>query len=63
MCHSLGYKVVAEGVEDGDTVELLAAMGCDMVQGYWLTPPLPIDEMLVWLATGRTLSDTGRKLG
>lgn len=63
MCHSLGYKVVAEGVEDGDTVELLAAMGCDMIQGYWLTPPLPIDEMLVWLATGSTLSDTGRKLG
>ena len=63
MCHSLGYKVVAEGVEDEDTAALLETMGCDMIQGYWLTPPLPIDEMLVWLTTGRPLSNTSRKIG
>ncbi len=62
MCHSLGYKVVAEGVEDDETAELLKAMGCDMIQGYWLTPPLPIDEMLVWLS-GHTTSGVSRKLG
>lgn len=49
MCHSLGYKVVAEGVEDETTAELLREMGCDMIQGYLLTPPLPFDDILVWL--------------
>ena len=49
MCHSLGYQVVAEGVEDQATVDLLRAMGCDMIQGYVLTPPLPFNEMLAWL--------------
>lgn len=63
MCHSLGYKVVAEGVEDEGTAELLESMGCDMIQGYWLTPPLPIDEMLEWLTTGHALPATSRKLG
>lgn len=50
MCHSLGYKVVAEGVEDDNTAELLEGMGCDMIQGYLLTPPLPFDELVAWLA-------------
>ena len=50
MCHSLGYKVVAEGVEDDKTAELLEGMGCDMIQGYLLTPPLPFDELVAWLA-------------
>lgn len=50
MCHSLGYKVVAEGVEDDKTAELLEGMGCDMIQGYLLTPPLPFDELVAWLS-------------
>lgn len=49
MCQSLGYQVVAEGVEDQDTANLLEAMGCDMIQGYMLTAPLPLSEILVWL--------------
>lgn len=49
MCHSLGYQVVAEGVEDADTRDLLEAMGCDMIQGYLLTPPLPLESLLHWL--------------
>ncbi|SFL86148.1 EAL domain-containing protein [Marinobacter zhejiangensis] len=49
MCHSLGYQVVAEGVEDEATLALLKSMGCDMIQGYLLTPPLPIRELLTWL--------------
>jgi EAL domain-containing protein (putative c-di-GMP-specific phosphodiesterase class I)/GGDEF domain-containing protein len=49
MCHSLGYKVVAEGVENEETLNLLADMGCDEVQGYYLTPPLPLGGMIEWL--------------
>ncbi|MGC8120425.1 EAL domain-containing protein [Marinobacter sp. VGCF2001] len=49
MCHSLGYTVVAEGVEDEQTLALLEDMGCDLVQGYFLTRPLPYDELIEWL--------------
>ncbi|MDX1459393.1 MAG: GGDEF domain-containing phosphodiesterase, partial [Marinobacter sp.] len=49
MCHSLGYTVVAEGVEKQETLDLLELMGCDMIQGYLLTPPLPFEELTAWL--------------
>ncbi len=49
MCQSLGYQVVAEGVEDEDTADLLEDMGCDMIQGYVLTTPLALPEILEWL--------------
>ena len=41
--------VVAEGVEDEETLSLLHDMGCDLVQGYFLTRPLPFNEMVDWL--------------
>lgn len=50
MCHSLGYQVVAEGVEDEGTANVLEAMGCDMIQGYVLTPPGSLTSILDWLA-------------
>ncbi|MCK5865333.1 EAL domain-containing protein [Marinobacter adhaerens] len=62
MCHSLGYQVVAEGVEDEVTANLLRDMGCDMIQGYLLTPPLPFDEMMDWLDKNHQQPDH-RKLG
>lgn len=50
MCHSLGYQVVAEGVEDQATADLLKEMGCDMIQGYLLSQPLSLERMLDWLS-------------
>ena len=47
--HALGLKVVAEGVENKETYELLAALGCDLAQGYCLSPPLPADGLSRWL--------------
>lgn len=49
MCHSLGYSVVAEGVEDEATAKLLREMGCDMIQGFLLARPLPFNDALDWL--------------
>lgn len=49
MCHDLGYEVVAEGVETPHTCDSLKAMGCDYIQGYYLTRPLPFDDLLMWL--------------
>jgi len=53
MAHSLGYALVAEGVENEATNTLLKELGCDTIQGYWLTPPVPLDTLKVWLADYR----------
>jgi diguanylate cyclase (GGDEF)-like protein len=47
----LGLDVVAEGVEDQATWDLLASMNCDLVQGWHLARPMPTGELLTWLAT------------
>ena len=50
LAHSLGMKVVAEGVEDEATWDLLEAMECDMVQGYYLSRPLSVQKFELWLS-------------
>lgn len=40
LAHSLGLKVIAEGVEDGDTLKALAEQGCDFIQGYHISEPI-----------------------
>jgi EAL domain-containing protein (putative c-di-GMP-specific phosphodiesterase class I) len=47
--HALDLEVVAEGVEDADTYAYLAQEGCDTVQGYLMSPPLPPDRFSEWL--------------
>ena len=39
LCHGLGHRVVAEGVEDDETMRLLASLGCDLVQGFGVSRP------------------------
>jgi EAL domain-containing protein (putative c-di-GMP-specific phosphodiesterase class I) len=45
LAHSLGLQVVAEGVETEPALKLLAAMGCDLAQGYLLARPMPFHEL------------------
>jgi diguanylate cyclase (GGDEF)-like protein len=47
--HNLGLHVVAEGVEDAATLSMLAAMGCDELQGYFISRPVPADRFNSWL--------------
>jgi EAL domain-containing protein (putative c-di-GMP-specific phosphodiesterase class I) len=49
---NLGIRVVAEGVESVDAWQRLAAVGCDVVQGYVLTRPLGALDLDRWLAEG-----------
>ncbi|MBI4492094.1 MAG: diguanylate cyclase [Chloroflexi bacterium] len=47
--HDLGLAVVAEGVEDQASWNLLASLGCDSVQGYHMSRPLAPDDLQQWL--------------
>ena len=49
LAHNLGLTASAEGVESGDTLALLAAMGCDAAQGYFIGMPLPVPDFEDWL--------------
>lgn len=49
--HNLGMKVIAEGVEDERTCERLGALGCDEVQGYYLSRPMPASDFIGWVKT------------
>jgi diguanylate cyclase (GGDEF)-like protein len=51
--HNLGLVVLAEGVEDVTTWNLLRDLGVDLAQGYFMSRPLPGDELMTWLATSR----------
>ena len=44
LAHNLGLSVVAEGVETDSALKLLAELGCDVIQGYLISKPLPSDE-------------------
>ncbi len=51
LARDLGLRIVAEGVEDRRTYELLATMGCSAVQGFLVSAPLSADELRKWVAT------------
>jgi EAL domain-containing protein (putative c-di-GMP-specific phosphodiesterase class I) len=48
--HCLGLRVIAEGVEDAASLELLRRHGCDLVQGYHLGRPVPAESLLAPVA-------------
>jgi EAL domain-containing protein (putative c-di-GMP-specific phosphodiesterase class I) len=48
--HSLELRVVAEGVEDTDTLRYLQGIGCDLAQGYFIGRPMSGDAVLEWTA-------------
>jgi diguanylate cyclase len=49
LAHDLGLGVIAEGVEDNQTWEVLAALDCDMAQGYYFSRPLPARNIISWI--------------
>jgi diguanylate cyclase (GGDEF)-like protein len=49
LAHTLGLSVVAEGVEDDESRQLLAEYGCDLMQGFLLSPPMPADRAMSWM--------------
>jgi EAL domain-containing protein (putative c-di-GMP-specific phosphodiesterase class I) len=54
LAHKFGLAVVAEGIEDAETWRRMAAVGCDVGQGYWLSRPLRPEALPDW-THGRTV--------
>ena len=49
--HNLGLRVVAEGIENGEVMDRLLEVGCDIGQGYAISRPLDSAKFARWLAT------------
>jgi EAL domain-containing protein (putative c-di-GMP-specific phosphodiesterase class I) len=54
LAHSLNLSVVAEGVEEGEQVEILKDMNCDEIQGFYYSKPLPAAEAEKLLSAQKT---------
>jgi len=62
MGHSLGQKIVAEGVETEHQLMFLTHRGCDIIQGYFFSKPLPVNEMTALLRIeGEGKGPSGKK--
>lgn len=49
LAHNLGLSIIAEGVENKNTLIKLRELGCDYAQGYFISKPMPADEVAQWL--------------
>lgn len=49
MCHDLGFVIVAEGVENQETLDMLATMNCDIIQGYHIARPMNVSNVVSWM--------------
>jgi diguanylate cyclase (GGDEF)-like protein len=56
LAHTLGLRVVAEGVEDNEQVRLLRELGCDQIQGFYVSRPVPPQDVDAMLCPGASKS-------
>ncbi|HEX5766978.1 MAG TPA: EAL domain-containing protein, partial [Burkholderiales bacterium] len=56
LAHTLGLRVVAEGVEDTEQVRLLRELGCDQIQGFYVSRPVPREDVDAMLGPGASKS-------
>ena len=59
LAHSLGLRMVAEGVESSVAYADLAGHGCDVAQGFFISRPVPVAELDAWLASREVAVVTG----
>ncbi len=58
--HNMGLVVIAEGVETLESWHILKRLGCDMAQGYFMSPPLPAKEFREWFGKSAWGASNGR---
>lgn len=52
--HIMGLRVVAEGIENVDVWHLLAQLGCDQAQGFFMSRPIPAEQIPAWIANWKS---------
>jgi EAL domain-containing protein (putative c-di-GMP-specific phosphodiesterase class I) len=57
--YALGLRVVAEGIEDVATLQLVSQLGCDLAQGYYISKPKPAPELNFMATSGLALAGAG----
>jgi EAL domain-containing protein (putative c-di-GMP-specific phosphodiesterase class I)/GGDEF domain-containing protein len=56
LCHDLGHKVVAEGIETEEVALLLKDLNCEEAQGYYFSHPLPSIKFIEWINANRKMA-------
>jgi diguanylate cyclase (GGDEF)-like protein len=57
---NLGLRVVAEGVEDSLTLQNLEALGCDAIQGFHISRPMPPEDLINWMEQQQAIGPTSQ---
>lgn len=58
LAHSLKMKVTAEGIETPEVLQMLSAMGADTAQGYFISKPVPVPELVAFLESWKSENHT-----
>jgi EAL domain-containing protein (putative c-di-GMP-specific phosphodiesterase class I) len=61
LAHNMGLTVVAEGIEDEDTLRQLSDLGCEQAQGFFMSKPVSSDDLLHWLSTRKVTAYKDRR--
>ncbi len=61
LAHNMDLRVVAEGIEDDQTLRQISDMGCEEAQGYFLSKPVSSDGLLDWLNNREVISCAERR--
>jgi len=61
LAHNMNLTVVAEGIEDLDTLRQISNMGCEEAQGFYLGRPMASGELLHWLNKRKVISYGDRR--
>ena len=60
LAKGLGIETVAKGVESEESWAILAELGCDVAQGFLISRPLPMPDLVEWLDVRHPLSTLGQ---
>jgi len=63
MAHTLGLRVVAEGLDTEEQMAFLKEQGCDELQGFLFSRPLPVDQINTWLEENQVWSLPAQQSG